>query len=588
MPTQEHTETGRVSSWFKEKFNTFRHRLSHTDALLQLAILGCVSGLATGVVAVLFRLSFELPLNALLGSNSTESFEQLAPYLHFLMPLTGIVLVGLILNKIEPQHRVTGVGHVVDRVHQHQGQFPVKNALVQFFCGSLLLSSGTPIGREGPAVHLGAATSSQFGQALGLPNNSLRLLAGCGVAAGIAASFNTPLAGVIFAMEVVLMEYTIAGFLPIILAAVSGTFISHLVFGDVHAFDVPALKMSSLAEMPFLIFCGFIIGSIAAIALPLYTYCTQLKKKHSLMKRAWGIGLLTGALCLILPQVQGLGYDLIENAMLGKIGVTLLMLLGILRLMIASTIVGLGFPGGMVSPTLVSGSCIGGALGIFGASMFPEYGSNTGFYAMLGMGAMMGAVLNAPLAGLLALMELTSSPQILMPAMLVIAVATITARLLSKLPGIFLINHNPEQLASPVYQMLSRAGVVSLMNRNLLCIENIISFDQAQTVLKKKLDWLVIMSDDQPSELMRPADLAHYLTENDIGEWGEDHPIELKEVPGRKQQLMDLSSRASLAEAHSLMKNKSITAIYITRTRPRSNVDIAGIITREDINNYYH
>jgi CIC family chloride channel protein len=588
MSVREQKKTSKFRNWLRGIYQNFQHRLAHSDALPQLAILGCISGLTTGVIAILFRLSFELPLKALLSGDNTETFELLSPYFHFLLPLTGLVLVGLILKNIEPQHQVTGVGHVVDRVHQHQGRFPVKNALIQFFCGSLLLSSGTPIGREGPAVHLGAATSSQLGEAFGLPNNSLRVLAGCGVAAAIGASFNTPLAGVIFAMEVVLMEYTIVGFLPIILAAVSGTFISHLVYGDTHAFSVPTMKMSSLIELPYLIFSGLVIGAIAALALPLYTFCSRLKSDYSVMQRAWAIGLFTGVLCLLLPQIQGLGYDLIEHAMLGKIGAVLLMLLGILRLMAASAIVGLGFPGGMVSPTLVSGSCIGGALGILGISMFPGYAADTGFYAMLGMGAMMGAVLNAPLAGLLALLELTSNPQILMPAMLVIAVATITARMLSKLPGIFLINRNPKHLASPVHQMLSRAGVISLMNKNTLCIDTAVSLADAELILERKLDWLVIVREKQPKELMRPVDLAHYLAENDTVEWGEEYLIKLKNVPGSKQQLMAISSRASLAEAHQLMQNKNITAIYVTPNRPISSTDITGIITIEDINNYYH
>ncbi|MCV6605790.1 MAG: chloride channel protein, partial [Porticoccaceae bacterium] len=252
--------TEEASRWqrVRRRADHFRHRLAHTDALPQMAILGCVCGLLTGLVAVLFRLSFEVPLHILLDSTGTEAFEALSSASHFLLPFCGIFVVGVILHFVKPQRRDTGVAHVVNRVHQHQGRLRSGNAVVQFVCGSLLLSSGAPVGREGPAVHLGAACGSALGGQMKLPNNNLRVLAGCGVAAAIAASFNTPLAGVIFAMEVVLMEYTITGFVPIILSAVCGTVVSRVFYGDDPAFLVPAMELGSLWELPYIVVCGLL------------------------------------------------------------------------------------------------------------------------------------------------------------------------------------------------------------------------------------------------------------------------------------------------------------------------------------------
>ncbi len=145
------------------------------------------------------------------------------------------------------------------RLHNHQGRLPLFNLGLQFFAGAIALLSGQSVGREGPAVHLGAGTASQLGQWLKLPNNSLRTLVGCGVAAAISASFNTPMAGVVFAMEVILMEYSIAGFVPVILASVTGAAVAQATFGNAPAFSVAPLQMSSLSELPLIIFCGLII-----------------------------------------------------------------------------------------------------------------------------------------------------------------------------------------------------------------------------------------------------------------------------------------------------------------------------------------
>lgn len=574
--------------WLSSALGEFRHRLAHTDALPQLAILGCVSGLVTGLLAVLFRLSFELPLHALLGGDETEVFEALPKYTQFLLPLGGALLVGIILSAVDTGRRTVGVGHVVDRVHQHQGHLPSANALVQFVCGSLLLSSGNPVGREGPAVHLGAACASGLGQQMKLPNNSLRLLAGCGVAAAIAASFNTPLAGVIFAMEVVLMEYTVTGFIPIILAAVSGTIVSRMVYGNTPAFVVPPLEMHSLLEIPYLVISGLIIGVVAAGILHLHKWAASLQQQ-SILLRTLAAGLIAGGAGLMLPQLLGLGYDTIEQALLGQLGLALLVSIGLTKLTVASAVIGLGLPGGMISPTLVSGACLGGAVGLLGAMVVPNHATDSGFYAMLGMGAMMGAVLNAPLAALMALLELTYNPNLLLPAMLIIVVACITARLASRLPGLFLIGRNPERLSSPVFQMLSRAGVTSLMNHRFTCSAHSIPWGKANALLKDKPEWLVIEDIGQPKQLLRPADLAHHLQTRDTTLWEDDHAIDLLEIPGERHPLQPIHPRATLKEALQLMKQNDIRAVYVTKpaTAPLQS-EVMGIITRDDIEGYYH
>ena len=197
--------------------------LAGARARALLALLGLLSGILVGGIVILFRLIIESVQAGILPGADPENYEALDAIHRFLFSLTGGVILGIVyLLAVRTPLRV-GVVHVMERLAYHEGYLPVKNALLQFFAGSISIISGHSVGREGPSIHLGAAGASLMGQWLRLPNNSIRTLVACGVAAAIAASFNTPLAGVIFAMEVVLMEYTISGFAPIILAAVSAT-----------------------------------------------------------------------------------------------------------------------------------------------------------------------------------------------------------------------------------------------------------------------------------------------------------------------------------------------------------------------------
>ena len=228
----------------------FRRKLSGVDALPQLAVLGLLSGIVTGGVILLFRLAIEWPLEHFLPGQGSESFEELDLLTRGLLPLAGALGLGLFLHKLGLHDRKVGIVHIMERLNYHQGYISFRSAMVQFVSGVTTVITGQSAGREGPAVHLGAAFSSLLGQWMRLPNNSIRTLVACGCAAAISASFNTPISGVIFAMEVVMMEYTIAGFTPIVLAAVSAAIVTQAVYGTEPAFSVPALTMNSLLEIP--------------------------------------------------------------------------------------------------------------------------------------------------------------------------------------------------------------------------------------------------------------------------------------------------------------------------------------------------
>ncbi len=578
--------TSSSPQWRPDTFFThFRHRLAHVDALPQLALLGLVSGAVTGLIAVAFRLAIEWPLELSLPAQQSEGFESLPLEARLLLPLAGTILLILVLRRRSRAERQCGVGHVIERYQQHQAHLPARNAIVQFVAGTLAAVSGHSVGREGPAVHLGATCSSLLGQKLGLPNNSLRIMVGCGVAAAIAASFNTPLAGVIFAMEVVLMEYTVTGFIPITLASVSGALISRVCFGDAPAFSIPALAMGSMLELPFLIFCGIIIGLASSAVLKLHQYI-QSFQSLPLTTRLFAAGVLTSLAAAFVPQVMGVGYDTVEAAMLGELSLTLLITIAATKLLLSTVTIALGVPGGSIGPTLVIGACLGGAIGIAGTSLSPENSASSGFYATVGMGAMMAGVLNAPLAALVALLELTYNPAILLPAMLVIVIATITARLTSHLPGLFLIGRNPDRYTSPVFQSLSRAGVTSLMNRNFIAHTPLLPFAQAQVLLNQHPEWIVIEDDSDERFILRASDLAHHIQTVVVDE-ARSETIDLLEIPGERWRLHPIDPRATLQEALMLIREKNGFAVHVTQPQTPTSSPVAGIITRDQIDNYY-
>lgn len=566
--------------------NHFRTRLAHAEALPQLAIMGLICGLATSVVAIAFRLAIELPLGFFLPLGDSENFEELSSRLRLALPLVGAIVVAWVYSLFGDSDHRLGVSHVIERYQLNQGQFSAKNMLLQFIGGSIALLSGHSGGREGPAVHLGAASSSLIGQWMRLPHNSLRILTGCGIAAAIAASFNTPLAGVIFAMEVVMMEYTVTGFIPIIISAITGSIICRLTFGSEPAFAIPPLGEFNFLELPWLLVCGMSIGLTAAALLSANRHLLRYRQLSHWLRFPL-IGLMTAAVGFLVPEILGLGYDTLQDALLGKIALSWLLVIIGAKLGVFTLTFALGTPVGGIGPMFFLGACIGGAVGILGGLISPGQASATGFYATLGMAGMMSAALNAPLAALVAILELTNTPEVIMPSMLVIVCASLTARLVSHLPGLFLIGHDPRDFASPVRQMLNRTGVTSLMNTDIAHLSRYLPWGKAVKILTAKPQWIVVEDLGEPRYLMRPGELARYLEEQDTALWEETRVIDLREIPAHLQQLFALHAEATLQEAWMLMKKENISAVYISRPAAPLMSDVAGIITQSDLEAHY-
>ncbi|MGO2008970.1 chloride channel protein [Vreelandella alkaliphila] len=574
--------------------DSFRRQLANVDALPQLCVLGLVSGVITGAVMVAFRLLLEVGAALYMPEGNPEAFEGLAPWLRALLPMIAVTLIGTLLYRQKAAARKLGVGHVIERLTYHQGRFPMRNWLNQWWVGVVSVLGGLSAGREGPAIHLGAAASSGLGLKLRLPNNSLRVLVACGTAAGISASFNTPIAGVIFAMEVVMMEYTLMSFMPVILASTMGALVAQLVYGNEPAFRIPEVALGSLMNVPWVVIIGLVIGLLAGVFIHISR--SQYLQQWPLWLRLGAVGVITGAVAWWFPEVQGIGYDSVAAMLNNQLAITVLLALMIAKLLITAITVAGGVPIGIIGPVLVVGAATGALGGMLGGWVWPDKAADPGIYAMLGMAAMMGAVLQAPLAALMALLELTHSPHIMLPGMLVVVVACLTSRQLTGCEGFFIstVRYGLHPLQQPLMQALSRVSVPAVMERHLVRTDRMITPDQARRLLETNPVWLVIerSSAEKPVLALKAAELARWLLEHDEALQDEAPPedefIDLLEIPGQRLEMAPIGLQATLSEAFLKLQDNALGALYVVHGYRPKQQRISGIITRGAIERYYH
>ncbi|MFT7560530.1 MAG: CIC family chloride channel protein [Flavobacteriales bacterium] len=567
------------------RIDNFRLALAHLDALPQLSVLSLIIGSATALLIVLFRQAIELPFS-FSSLSSAESFEEIPTVTRCIIIMTGGLIIALVMQWLPSSQRQMSVGHVIDRTHNHQGSLPFKNWLAQYVLAIICIISGQSVGREGPAVHIGAGCASLFGKWMRLPKNSMQSLIACGVASGIAASFDTPMAGVIFAMEVILLDYSIVGFVPVILSSVVGAAISRAMLGEISHFRIGDSGIGSLSELGFVVVMGFFIAMIAGTYIRLNILTAKLTRYPIFFRVLVAAGLCAAA-SWFAPEIMGLGYDTIEASLAGEIAILSLIVIAFTKLFVSPIVVGLGIPGGLIGPALFIGACVGAIAGNSANALFPNMDVNPNLYILLGMTGMMAAVVNAPLAALVAVLELSFNSQIIFPAMLMIVIACIVTRTTFKVQGIFVeqLNVSGRQLEmTPAAKALRRAGVTSIMDRQFSHSPTTLQQHEASQLLQTQPNWIVY-EDQETIFALAAADLAHKLNEEtDNSELDE---FNLAEIPGRCFLLGIVNESDSLYDALSLIEKSACDAIAVIRHTSSREKQIRGIITREAINNYY-
>ena len=398
-----------------------------------LSALAVVIGGIGGGSAIAFREGLGAVQYLFYGFSSERVVTYVADvaWWHILAATTiGGLAVGLIVEFLMPGKRPLGVADVMEASALKGGRMSLTGGIRAALVSAVSLGAGASTGREGPVVHLGASVSAWVAKRFRLGRALSQTLLGCGVAAAVAASFNAPIAGAFFALEVVVGHYSMTAFTAIVISSVTGTIVSRIWFGDFPAFIVPEHQIASFLEFPAFAILGLVSAATAIIFM--YSIDFSARVASRVPGPAWlrpaMAGLAVGLIALVFPQVLGVGYEATDTALRGQYA--LWMLFGLLAAKTAATAISLGwgFGGGVFSPSLFLGAMLGGVFGILATGIFPHLSSGHAAYTIVGMGAVAGSVLGAPISTILMVFELTGDYQLTIGVMIATVIASLITR----------------------------------------------------------------------------------------------------------------------------------------------------------------
>jgi len=385
-------------------------------------------GIAVAYAIIAFRLAIALVQLPWLGSLSEKVATMAAAqpaWIVILAPAAGGLVVGIMLQHLMPLKRPEVVADVIEARALHGARIPLRSGMGSAVIAAISLGSGASAGREGPAVHLGATLASALAQRLKLPVASRRALLGAGAAAAVSASFNAPIAGALFALEVVLGHYAVRAFIPIVISSVGATLVARYHLGDFPAFTVTPYEIRSLLEFPAFALLGLVCGLVAICFQLSVAYADWFAHRIScpLWLRPVVGGLLVGLIGVNIPEILGVGYEATDTAIRGQYGLMMLLTLLFAKTLATAITLASGLGGGGFSPTLYLGAMAGGAFGLMAGVALPEFASHHGLYSIVGMGAVSAAILGAPISTTLIAFELTGGYALTIALLLAVSIS---------------------------------------------------------------------------------------------------------------------------------------------------------------------
>ncbi|MEL6571936.1 MAG: chloride channel protein [Pseudomonadota bacterium] len=403
---------------------------------LQFWFIAALVGIGAGFAALGFRLAIDWLQATLYQADDVTKLHTLARSLVWyhlvLIPTLGGLIVGIILHRFTPDARARSVADVIEGAALKEGRVSTKTGVASALASLITLSSGGSSGREGPVVHIAAVISTIVARFIRADGITGRDLLGCAVAAAVSASFNAPIAGALFALEVVLRHFAVHAFAPIVIASVAGTIINRLAFGDVTEFVLPAQNaLNFYIELPAFLILGLVCGLVAVILMRSIFLAedvgntVQARLGMPRYLRPALSGFLLGIIAIQFPQIIGVGYETTVRALSGDLTLTLAIAIAVVKVIAVAITMGGRMGGGVFSPALMVGALTGLAFGIIATSVFPDVSGEGSLYALAGMGAVSAAVLGAPISTTLIVFELTGDWQTGLAVM--VAVSTSTA-----------------------------------------------------------------------------------------------------------------------------------------------------------------
>jgi len=409
------------------RYKYFRFIRNENLFIVLLAIIiGVLSGLGAVGVRFLIRFFQELFFGGD-GIALLEPLRHLPWWYKVLAPVVGGLIIGPIIYFFAREAKGHGVPEVMLATLLQGGKIRPRVAFIKAIVSALCIGSGGSVGREGPLVQIGASVGSSIGQAFNLSEKQVSTLVACGAASGIAAAFNAPIAGSLFAVEIILGDFGVAAFSPIVISSVMATIISHYFEGDFAAFHVPAYKLVSAFELIPYAILGVIAGFVALGFIWFLYFSENAADRWNFpewLKPAIG-GAAIGIMALAIPNLLGVGYETINEALHGNLALWFLLLLIPAKVLATSLTLGSGGSGGVFAPSLFLGASTGGVIGILFHTYFPTLTADPGAYALVGMGAVVGAATQAPITAILIIFELTNNYHIIIPLMFSCIISTL-------------------------------------------------------------------------------------------------------------------------------------------------------------------
>ena len=419
-------------------YNTF-HRLSdklHFNENTIILVLASIVGIIGGFGAVGFRVLIESIQNITLGGhdNILELVKNLTWYNKLLLPVCGGLIVGPVVYYFGKETKGPGIPEVMEAVALKGGVIRARVMFLKAFVSAVTIGTGGSVGREGPIVQIGSSLGSTLGQWLNLSKGRLKVLVACGAAAGIAATFNAPITGVIFAVEIILGNYAITTLVPLIMSSVLATIVGRWYFGDIPAFEIPFYSLQNVWEIGLYALLAISTG-VLAIAFINILYKLQDIADNFFIK-SWiktpVILVLVGVIIVFFPQVYGVGYDTITQVLKGELDWLMLLFLIPAKFLATTLTIAAGGSGGVFAPSLFLGAIFGGFFGIGMHNLLPEIVLTPSAYAVVGMSAMVAATTHAPITAFLVIFEMTGDYKLILPLMLCAILASFVSSLIKK------------------------------------------------------------------------------------------------------------------------------------------------------------
>jgi H+/Cl- antiporter ClcA len=547
-----------------------KKRLALPQTSWQLCLLAAIGGFVSAMLVVIFIFAIEGIQSFYLSEK--EDYSSLTALSRFQLPIIGAIAILFFAWLTGYKYIRTGIPFVLHRLKIANGVMPLRNTINQFIGSTIALAAGFSVGKEGPAVHLGAACSSYIGSKLNLPYNAIRSLSACGIAAGIAACFNTPIAAVLFVMEVILREYKVHIFIPVMIAALVGSMTTSTIFGPVHEFEYFTTISLDSKHYLTLVILGIVLGVIAFIFNRYLVLVIKHSARFHIIPRILTAAFITGAIGYAVPYAMGTDLSAIDFSLQNSPELQLLLALLVAKMLMTITTLGLGIPGGIIGPILGIGAIIGTCISIISVYFFPGTLQASDF-ALMGMAGFMAATLNAPLAALLCVVEMSNQIEIIVPAMIVIASACISSGQFFRNRSIFIMQLEVQGLAyrrPPIEKSLQRVGAIGVMQEKITVIADNDNKTIASEFPKHSShQYLIIKKENIQGEL-------EYI-------WCQPEHKNDNNQNLVRHKLIPLCSQSTLAEAYLLLVKKRSGGVYIYQDNPS---EIMGIITFDAIRSY--